>query len=232
MARSTTRVLAALTAALLALVTAVVAAAPASAEAFRYWGYYAADGTAWTFAQAGPADTVPADGAVEGWRFAVADEASTRYPRATPDFETLCGAATAEDGQKRVGVVIDYGTTDDAPDADTTPAARGACAVVDTDASGADVLAAVAELRLGDGGFVCGIDGYPTQGCGDAVDAAAPSGDEEPVELELAGSAAEGGSTSWVAIVLGVAAIAVVAIAALVVSRRHSGDASGDASGA
>ena len=232
MARSTTRVLAALAAALLALTTAVVAAAPASAEAFRYWGYYAGDGTAWTFAQAGPADTVPADGSVEGWRFAVADEASTRYPRATPDFEVLCGAATAEEGQKRVGVVLDYGTTEDAPDGDTTPAARGACAVVDADASGADVLAAVAELRLGDGGFICGIDGYPTQGCGDPVDGAAPSGDEEPVELELASSSADGGSTSWLPIVLGVAAIAVVATAAIVVSRRRSGEASGDASGA
>ena len=87
--------------------TAVVAAAPASAEAFRYWGYYAADGTAWTFAQVGPADTVPTDGSVEGWRLAVADEASTRYQRATPDFETLCGAATAEEGQKREPPLLD-----------------------------------------------------------------------------------------------------------------------------
>ena len=232
MARPTTRAIAALAAALLALGTVLVAAAPASAEAFRYWGYYSADGTAWAFAQAGPADAVPAEGSIEGWRFAVADETSTRYPRATPDFETLCGSATAEGGQKRVGVVIDYGTTEDAPDGDATPAARGACAVVDADASGADVLAAVTELRLGDGGFVCGIDGYPAQGCGDPVDGAAPAGDEPPVDLELAGSGTAVASTSWVAIVLGVAAVAVVAVAAVVVARRRSDEASGDAAGA
>jgi hypothetical protein len=214
-------VIAALAALALALVTAVVAAAPAAAESFRYWGYYTWDGSEWAFAQAGPADTTPPDGSIEGWRFAVADETSTRLPRATPDIETLCGSTAAEDGSKRVGVVIDYGTTEDAPEGDEVPAARGACAVVDTDASGADVLAAVADLRIADSGLVCGIDGYPSEGCGDPVDGEAPSGDEEPVELELTTSDSSATSTSWVAIVIGVAVVAAVALAALVVSRRR-----------
>ena len=212
----------------LALATVLVAAAPAAAESFRYWGYYTYDGSTWAFAQAGPADADPSDGSIEGWRFAVADETSTRLPRATPDFAALCGSTAAEDGSKRVGVVIDYGTAEDAPEGDDVPAAIGACAVVDTDASGADVLAAVADLRLADSGLVCGVDGYPSAGCGDPVDGSAPSGEEEPVDLELAGSQTSSTSTSWVAMVIGVAAVAAVALAALVVARRR-GTGSGTA---
>ena len=216
-------VVAALAALVVGLATVLVTAAPAAAESFRYWGYYSWDGSAWAFAPTGPAEATPPDGSVEGWRFAVADETSTRLPRAVPDIESLCGTAEVEDGSKRVGVVIDFGTTDDAPEGDEVPAALGACAVVDSEASGADVLAAVSDLRLADSGLVCGIDGYPTQGCGDPVDGPAPSGDEEPVELELAASADAENSTSWVAIVIGVAVVAAVAVAALVVSRRRAG---------
>ena len=220
-------VVAALAALVIGLATALVTAAPAAAESFRYWGYYTQDGSAWAFAQTGPADATPADGSVEGWRFAVADETSTRFPRATPDFEALCGATAAEDGTKRVGVVIDDGTTEDAPEGGEVPAAIGACAVVDVDASGADVLAAVADLRLADSGLVCGIDGYPSEGCGDPVDGPAPSGDEEPVELELATTESTESSTSWVAIIIGIAAIAAVGAAALVVARRRGSGTTG-----
>ncbi|HSI93394.1 MAG TPA: hypothetical protein VK925_07820, partial [Jiangellaceae bacterium] len=40
-------------------------------DAFRFWSYYQWDGDNWAFAPTGPADTRPADGDVEGWRFAV-----------------------------------------------------------------------------------------------------------------------------------------------------------------
>jgi hypothetical protein len=231
--RPGTTVAAALAALVIGLATVLVSAAPAAAESFRYWGYYTQDGSAWAFAQTGPADATPPDGSIEGWRFAVADETSTRLPRATPDFETLCGSTAAEDGSKRVGVVIDYGTTEDAPEGEEVPAPVGACAVVDTEASGADVVAAVADLRLADSGLVCGIDGYPSEGCGDPVDGPAPSGDEEPVELQLTSTPSAETSTSWVAIVIGVAAVAAVAVAALVVSRRRSsGSGSGSGSAA
>ena len=214
-------VVAALAALVIGLATALVTAAPAAAESFRYWGYYTWDGSAWAFAQTGPADATPPDGSVEGWRFAVADETSTRLPRAIPDFETLCSFTAAEDGSKRVGVVIDYGTTEDAPEGDEVPAAIGACAVVDSEASGADVLAAVSDLRLADSGLVCGIDGYPSEGCGDPVDGPAPSGDEELVDLGLATSESTESSTSWVALIIGIAAVAAIAVSALVVSRRR-----------
>ena len=223
MARSISRLLAVLA----VLVVAVATALPASAEAFRYWGYYTWQDGAWTFAQAGSGETVPADGSVEGWRFAVADEASTRLPRAAADVEALCADTPAEEGAKRVGVVVDYGTTQDSPEGDTTPAARGACVVVAEDATGNDVLAAAAELRLGDGGLICGIDGYPSQGCGDPVEGAAPSGEEEPVELELASTEASSQDISWAPIALGVGAVAAVGTAALVVARRRSPDDTG-----
>jgi hypothetical protein len=218
-----TRLLRALVGGAAAALLALVLAAPASAEAFRYWGYYTSDGDAWTFAPAGPADTVPADGSVEGWRFAVTGEESVRYPRAAPDVDLLCAGVQAADGDKRVGVVLDYGTGEDAPDGEAVPAARGACAVVPADATGADVLAAVAELRLGDGGFVCGIDGYPAAGCGDPVEGEAPSGDEQPVTLELAETTGSG-STSWLPVVVGVGVVAAVGAAAVALTRRRSTD--------
>jgi hypothetical protein len=157
----------------------------AHAQSFRYWGYYQWDGTAWAFAQTGPADTVPANGAIEGWRFAVTGEESARFPRVTPDFATICPPASVPAGSKQVAVVLDYGTAEDAPAGETPPAARGACATVPEDATGADVMAAVSELRLGDGGFICGFDGYPATGCGDSVRGDAPSGPEEDVVLVL-----------------------------------------------
>jgi hypothetical protein len=222
MARSIIRLLAVVGVLVIGAATAI----PASAEAFRYWGYYAWSGDAWAFADAGSNDTNPADGSVEGWRFAVAGEASARLPRAAGDFDTLCGSTPESDGSKRVGVVIDFGTQDDAPEGDTAPAPLGACAVVPEDATGSDVLVAVAEVRLGDGGFVCGIDGYPSQGCGDPVDSDAPTSEEEPVELELAAGDDSSSTPAWAPIALGVAAIVVVATAALTISRRRSpGDA-------
>ena len=62
--------------------------APAHAAAYRYWGFYQLTDGAWTFAQKGPATRPsPTDGSVDGWRYAVADEASTRYPRAVLTFD-------------------------------------------------------------------------------------------------------------------------------------------------
>jgi hypothetical protein len=211
---------AAVTAALLGLGLAL----PAQAESFRYWGYYYSEADTWTFAQAGPSDTIPPDGAVEGWRFAVTGEASQRFPRAAPDVDVLCAGVEPAEGTKQVGVVIDYGTEEDAPEGDTVPAPRGACAQVPEDATGSDVLAAVAELRLGEGGFICGIDGYPSAGCGDQVDVEAPSGDEAPVALELPEAAAADAPLSWTPIVVAVAVVALVATVAVLITRRRRTD--------
>ncbi len=143
-------------------------AGPASAEAYRYWGYYHLTDGAWGFAETGPDGATPEDGAVEGYRFAVAGATDSRPPRALPTFADLCGDTPVEDGSKRVGIVLDFGRDVDAAPDDSTPEPRGECAVVDAAATGDAVLAEVAELRV-EGGLVCAIDGFPTTGCGDAV---------------------------------------------------------------
>ena len=156
---------------ILALVTLAggVVAAPAQAAAYRYWGYFHIDKGAWTFAQTGPGQAVPADGTVEGWRFAVADESSVRTPRATPTFDAVCAQTAVKAGTKRVGLVIDYGRPADSSDGTTPPAARATCVAVPVKATGSDVLvAAGATLRL-DKALTCGIDGWPAAGCGEPV---------------------------------------------------------------
>jgi hypothetical protein len=181
---------------LLALVAAVVApAAPASAAAYRYWGYFqlqdAQDPTdaKWAFASKGPDQLTPADGAVEGWRFAVAGETDARMPRATATFDDLCGGTAAETGKKRVGVVIDYGRAADSEGGAQPPAPVGKCAVVDSKATGAEVLAAVATVRA-EGGLVCGIDSHPAAGCGGEVKEVSPEAQAADTPVQLAAATA------------------------------------------
>jgi hypothetical protein len=237
---------------LLALATLLGVALPsllapagiASAASYRFWGYYQLTGSTWAFATKGPADTTPKDGAVEGWRFAVGDESTPRFPRATPTFQDICGATAAKAGSKRVGIVIDAGRPADAEKGATPPAPVAECAVVDAKASGAEVLSAVASVR-GDKGLTCAINGYPATGCGGEVKqvpaaakaadtpvaipvkadasaspSASPSGSPSAsADTAAAGSSSEQGSGvstgTWVGIVLVLAVLALVAVAAL-----------------
>ena len=233
---------------LLALATLLAVALPsllapagtASAASYRFWGYYQLTGSTWAFATKGPADTLPKDGAVEGWRFAVGDESTPRFPRATPTFNDICGATPAKAGSKRVGVVIDAGRPADAEKGATPPSPVAQCAVVDAKASGAEVLSAVASVRA-DKGLTCAINGYPATGCGGEVKqvpAAARAADtpvaipvkadasaspstspSAPAGAAAAGSSSEQGSGvstgTWVGIVVVLAVLALVAVAAL-----------------
>jgi hypothetical protein len=153
---------------LLAGAFAVLTIAPAQAAAYRYWGFYELSNGAWVFAQKGPDQTVPADGSVEGWRFAVGDEQSTRLPRAVLTFDQLCGATPAAAGQKRVGLVVDFGRPADSADTTTPPAPTALCASVPTDATSTDVLAKAGALRT-EKGLVCAVAGYPATDCGGEV---------------------------------------------------------------
>lgn len=225
-------------AAALAVLAAVLIglAGPAAAAAYRYWGYYQITDGAWAFATKGPDQLTPKDGSVEGWRFAVAGESDTRFPRAILSFAQICGSTPAQDGKKRVGVVIDYGRDADA-ESGTPPAPRAACAVVDPAASGAETLAAVATARA-EKGLICGLDSWPASGCGDevtsvsaaakAVDTpiviAAPATTPTAAETSAAAGTDPAATTddmatkviSWVA-VLGVAGLLV----ALLLSQRR-----------
>ena len=61
--------------------------------------------------------SIPADGAVSGWRFEIAGESgAARPPRIAPDFAAICGSTAAVAGSKRVALVIDYGVPADAPE--------------------------------------------------------------------------------------------------------------------
>lgn len=179
-------------AALAAMTIGLLTASPAQAASYQYWGYYQLADGAWTFAQKGPAETNPADASLEGWRWAITEEngSSPRDPRVTPTFEQVCGNVAAESGTKRVGVVIDYGRTVDGDSGAAPPGVVAECAVVPTAATGADVLAAVAAVRNGDGGLVCGINDYPATGCGGPVATLSPEQQAADTPATLAALAA------------------------------------------
>ncbi len=154
-----------------AIAALVLPAQSASAANYQYWGYYQVANGAWTFAQVGPDKSTPADGAIEGWRWAVDDGTGTapRTPRALPSFTAVCDTTPAQTGKKRVAVVIDFGRPADGDATTTPPKPRAQCASVPTAATGAEVLAAVAEVRSGTGGLVCALDAYPASGCGGEI---------------------------------------------------------------
>lgn len=163
------RVLRAAVIAILVTLAGVAVAAPAQAAAYRYWGYFHLTKGAWTFAQTGPAQAVPVEGSVEGWRFAVADEASVRLPRTVPTFAALCASTAVTAGSKRVGLVIDYGRPADSADGATPPAPKATCVSVPVKATGSDILVAGGSTLRIDKALSCAIDGWPATGCGDPV---------------------------------------------------------------
>jgi len=223
-----------LAAAGLAAAVPASASTPAPASAYRFWGYFQEAEGKWEFAQTGPDASQPADGSVEGWRFATAGLNDTRTPRATATFDEVCSGTDAKSGSKRVALVIDYGRTADGDDGAVPPEPRAACALVPDTATGADVLAAVATIRA-EKGLTCGIDTYPATGCGDPVDTltAAASAPDEPVQLTSAADDSapasdtaandDDGSGSQLWIAAG-AVVLIVALGVVALRRRGSAD--------
>lgn len=161
------------------LATVVVGAAPGAAAmvptaAYRYWTYWVAEPgeSTWTFASAGPASLIPADGSVQGWRFAVTTAAGTAssQPRTAPSFADICADTPATDGSKRVALVIDPGTGADAPPGQLPGDVQTSCVVADTDATGYQITRSVTTVRAEGSGLVCGVGGYPTGECAPVVD--------------------------------------------------------------
>ncbi|MFE0426468.1 SCO2322 family protein [Streptomyces sp. NPDC058953] len=211
---------------LVGLVLAVVAAgagvlgaaAPAQAAGYRYWSYWQADGTAWTYATEGPATARPADGAVHGFRFAVsADSSDSSKPRTAPDFDAICADTAPKPGSKRVALVVDPGTAADAPAGERPPAPRTVCARVPGDATAAEALARVAKpLRYDGNAMLCAISGYPAKGCGEQVAASGGT----PAQTADGGSDGDGGPSMGV--VAGLAVLAVLGAATYWRSRRRA----------
>jgi hypothetical protein len=154
-----------------------LAANPASATAYRYWTYWTGAGSTWTFSQVGPASTVPKDGTVQGWRFALSTgvRGETEEPRISPAaaFDQFCSGTAARAGSKRVAVIFDFGDPSDAPPGQAPPPARGVCVQAPSDAVGSTILREAADVRV-EGGLVCAIGGYPVGECAPAVATPSP----------------------------------------------------------
>ncbi|MFY1676706.1 MULTISPECIES: SCO2322 family protein [unclassified Streptomyces] len=213
----TRRVALPLLTALLSVCAVLVGAGQAGAAGYRYWSFWEHDGGAWVYATQGPSLARPDDGSVQGFRFAVSEDSSdAARPRGVSDFAAVCAGTPATDGTKRVALVLDFGTASDAPDGETPPEPRAACARVAPEATTADALAAVAgPLRYDSSALLCAIAGYPHKGCGEPVsvggeqaDSASgsgretddPAGDGGPsagLLAGLAGVAALGGVAVW-----------------------------------
>ncbi|WP_234348091.1 SCO2322 family protein [Streptomyces specialis] len=186
-------------------------AAPAVAadSAYRYWSFWTwdTDEDRWTYATQGPGTLRVGDGDLIGFRFAVSDGASDmRAPRDASAYDAICGDGAG------VAIVVDFGTARDAPEGETPPAPRTACARPPGGATAAEALAGVAEpLRYDSDALLCAIAGYPARGCADQL---SEDGDGD--------SAASGdGGGSAVAVLAGVGTVAALAAAAWLRARRR-----------
>ncbi|USQ81639.1 SCO2322 family protein [Ornithinimicrobium faecis] len=160
------------TAAALAVALIAVLVAPLSAQAvgYQFWGYYQLVDDEWAFAVEGVGTTVPDDGTVQALRFAVSSGEDVRTPRAVLEFDDVCADVAAEDGSKRVALVIDPGRDVDAPDGEAplTPGAQ--CVVGEPGATTLEMVqSAVSDVRTDGANMICGLAGFPSAGCSEEV---------------------------------------------------------------
>ncbi len=194
-----TALMALLTAGLTAgLTVGVTAGAAQAATGYRYWNYFHVQNGKYVFAKSGAGDYTPKNGAVEAYRYGTSTASKGLPPRADLgkyDFGSICAGTKAAAGQKRVAVILDYGTKADAPDGQAPPAPRTACAAVPSTANGQQVLDSVSQVRQHP--YTCGIDGYPATGCSVTVKNAHEStGRPVPFALPKAAQAAGGKSAT------------------------------------
>ncbi|MEU3227118.1 SCO2322 family protein [Streptomyces sp. NPDC006976] len=211
-------------------VPAVLGSGTAQAAGYRYWSFWEGSASGWTYATQGPSLVRPGDGSVQGFRFAVsADSQDASKPRRAPDFAKICADTPAEDGSKRVALVIDPGVAADAPAGETPPAPRTACARVPGDASSAEALASVAEpLRYDTSAMLCAISGYPATGCGeqtsrDGNGGSDSGGSRAPTSASAAGSSSGSGGGPSAGVLVGIGAVLLLGIAAVAQARRRRG---------
>lgn len=223
---------------LVALVGAFLCAAGTAqaATGYRYWNYFHVKSGAYQFATTGPSEYVPKDGSVEAYRYGLSTGTQGLPPRTAASTYTvadICSGRKAAGGQKRVGVLIDYGTAADAASGEKPPAPRAACAVVNADSNGQQVLDQVSDLRV-QKQLVCGIDGYPASTCSVTVKSAPRPGAVRNVDFALPASASsspapagssspgsgDGGGVAWPLVGV-VAAVVVLGGGGLLVSRRR-----------
>lgn len=168
-------------------------------------------------AMVGAAENIPTDGAVDGWRFGIGTDTNTPEPRTKPNFAELCGELEPAEGITRVAVVIDFGDPAQAPTGETPPSSRVECVSMPTGGSSADALAMAADVR-GNGGFVCGVDGFPASECGVEVPDPTSETGSTPIEttaeavIDAAEGIEEGGNTLVYAAIVLIVVIATVLV--------------------
>ncbi|MGV9593353.1 SCO2322 family protein [Streptomyces tendae] len=206
--------------ALLAAFLLIETAGQAQAAGYRYWSFWDRDGGKWVYATQGPSLVRPSDGDVQGFRFAVSENSDdAAQPRGTADFASICAKTPAEDGSKRVALVLDFGTASDAPSGETPPAPRTACARVSPDATTADALAAVADpLRYDTNALLCAIAGYPKTGCGEQV---SQKEDSSATAAPKTAEGTEDEDSPSIGLYAGIAVVAALAAAATWQARRR-----------
>jgi hypothetical protein len=222
-----------LTVFLTVLLVGAGAGSASAADGYKYWNYFHVTGGKYVFATTGPADHTPRDGSLEAYRYGLSSTATGLTPRAgatTYTIDEICVDQEAGADEKRVGVLIDYGTPGDAARGETPPRPRAACAVVPTDANGQQVLDAVADVRL-DKQLLCGIDGYPVRTCSVTVKNPPAATRDQPVDFalpaktsqatpEATSSDSDDGGVPW-PLVGALAAVVVIGGAGFALSRRN-----------
>jgi hypothetical protein len=207
-----------------------------AATGYKYWNYFHVQDGKYVFAKTGPSGFAPRNGSVEAYRYGLSSTAAGITPRADAtkySFDDICAGSKAQTGQKRVAVLLDYGTAQDAASGEKPPEPRAACAVVASNANGQQVLDAVTDLRT-EKTLICGIDGYPVKSCSvtvknppkattdKSVDFAMPaaskasSSSTKPVK----GDSEQGGGISWPLVAVVVVVIALV-VGGLLLARRN-----------
>lgn len=221
------RILTLVLAAVIGFGALVFGASSANAELYRYWSAWDRQDGAWTFVEGDPSAVIPKNGAVNGWRFGVGgvDEESARPPRSSASFAEICGTASPGAESKRVAVIIDTGTPDDAPPGVIPPRPVAVCATVARSANSVQVLQSVSNTRL-DAGLVCGVENYPPTGCGDFVGDATGVPTDTPTEFALPSEEVEpvpenNAPETPVALVAVTAVAVVIAVAGVVIARNR-----------
>ena len=154
--------------AIVVIATFTTPSADAASKGWRYWGYFqAAPGTStWKAAMTGPTVDI-ADGAVEGWSFVFSsDDIPSQAPKVLPSFAKICGNTKADKDTKRIGLVIDFGSTAWAPKGEKLPATITTCVRTAKSSQGIEVLGQVVKVRAASSGLICGLKNFPAKECG------------------------------------------------------------------
>ncbi|MFI9780067.1 SCO2322 family protein [Streptomyces sp. NPDC051956] len=201
----------------------IAGAGQAQATGYRYWSFWDRDGSAWVYASQGPSTARPSDGDVQGFRFSVSEDSQdSAKPRGAASFDAICADTPAKGSEKRVALVLDFGTAQDAPSGETPPKPRTACARVADDATSAEALAAVAKpLRYNNQALLCSIAGFPKTGCGEQVSSS--KGTSEGAEPGRSKDTASDDGGPSVGLIAGGAAVVVLGAAAAWQARRRRG---------